>query len=190
MYQITMNDIEGKDYINISTYSKIKVGKQLAPGYPTSFKTILGTTGSIRNALSFLTIKGFPVKLIGKKRLTSYDVKSLQTKESVKIDNYKAYLIYFISLRILNDPELLEALKKLPKDIKFTSFNTCTDKILDCKSRLYNSNQNMYCDVVTELFALIQDDKFDNTSIQKFVIDNKSKDIELFTCLPNPVSII
>lgn len=190
MYEITKNDIEGENYINVGTYSKLKVGKQLAPGYPTSFKSVLGTTGNIRNALNFLTIKGFPAKLIGKKRLTSYDIKSLQNKESVRISNYKAYLIYFISLRILDDHQLLKALAKLPIDIRFTSFNMRTDKILECKSRLYNDNISLYCDAIAELFMLIKNDKFTNYFIQKLILDSKSSEVDLFTDIPNPISIL
>lgn len=188
--KINRDYVEGKDFINVSSYSKHKIGKMLAPGYPVSFKTVLGTTGSIRNAINFMTIKDYPIKLIGKKRLTSYDVKSIQSKESIKIDNYKAHLTYFIATRIKDDSVLVNRMKKLPNDIIFTSFNINTDSVLNIKSILYNDNQIMYCDIIESLFKLIKSDMFTNEHINKLVIKNKNSTNELFNNLANPISIL
>jgi len=180
MIKINMSMDEGIDYINISSYSRLKAGRKLAIGYPAMFSTVIGKVSSIRSAMDYITIPNYPSKLLNKAKLSKHDISTIPNEKN-SLPNYKAVLTYFIGMRILADEELQKELGDLDYKIKVTSFNIINDPIVG-KNLVYNENMGSYCGIVSKIIKLINRNDFNIETLNDLVIEHtKVPDVELFS---------
>lgn len=184
---ITNDDVEGVNHINISKYSTTSIGKMLAPGYPFKFDSLIGTIGNIRNAMSYITIVNGPKWLLSKKKLTTTDIDIISKKKKVNLPNYWAIITYLIAARIMSDPALLSLIKNSNPDMIISTYNIYKDNSLGTTSRRIEMNYSIsrYVAAVRLIFELIRNDNFNNESIIKLIQESKeNKDVPLFEGAP------
>ena len=161
---------EGKDYINISSYSDTELGKSLAPGAPYSFATAFGKPGNVRSAIDFIVTPNYPKTVMKKRQLTKKDIDSIP-KQQLDTPNYTALLAYVISRRILADEKLQSLMKS--NQAKYVSFNKVTgeDKVFDKDVTIATKNNAMYkyLMIVRNFDIMIKKNMFNREEADKFI---------------------
>jgi len=156
-----LEGVEDIDYINVSTQTAGVIGRKLA--YTTVFNptpTWIGKITSLRTAMDFLTIPGYPVKLLTKTKITTRDINKIP-RNKVGVVNYWAIVTGLISDRILNDKKLLTMLLNLKSDVVFTSFNTKkhTTFGIDSFVTTYNHDIARYVEVIGNVVYILKNNK-------------------------------
>lgn len=162
--------VEGVDYINVSRYSKNKIGKKLAIGYPIQLDTIFGKIGSIRAGLDYLCIDGYPRELLSKKKLTYNEIKTIPKKRK-SIPNYWSILIYILAKRIQSDIEIIDFIKANP-NILFVSFNSYSESKFfdkDVKVSIINNKMDKYLSSIKLIADLIINNRFTEDNIKALI---------------------
>jgi len=160
---------EGVDYINISAYSETELGKMLAPGYPVDTQLIIGQIGTVRAAVSYVITPGYPHHLLGKKKFTRSDVRSIPTR-TITVDNYWAIYAYILIERVRQDQVLRKLL--LENTLDFTSYTIRKETLLGEKTSMLKINNSMrgYIDIIKQIKGLLVNEKLDDDTRVKDVI--------------------
>lgn len=172
------NEIEGKDYINISYYSNLPIGKMLSQGYGIKIDTIFGTVGSIRNLMEFISKPNYPVSILKKSKLSPYDIKKIP-HTTISVPNFWSIVAMGVCLRIKSYPEIMAELKSLDSDIKFTNFKIKQTKDLfnnSVSSVLYSNKAGRYLSILRHIKKMLDTDSFTDENIQKFILDCRDHD--------------
>jgi len=188
--KISKDEVEDKDYINISSKTPSLIGRKLA--YTSMFNqvpTLIGKITSLRTAMDFVITPMYPRRLLTKNKLQYRDLAKIPNNDEVFVVNYLAILTHFTFARITGDSKLLEALLELPEDIKFTSFNLDKNVSFGMSSRVlqYNYTTANYAYIVKRIFKLIKcNDKSKWNDLAKdLIIEMKtSKEKKLFDGVP------
>lgn len=146
MYKIKDDDIEGIDYINVSSYSILPLGKKLAIGYPIKIETIYGTIGTIRNLISYINCEDYPKNLLSKHKLSKDDIERINCNDLTIDDKYRDLFECVLKDRVNKYDNVVRLFKMLNPDIRFTSYNRLKDG-----SIVYNENIEMLCDIYEKI---------------------------------------
>lgn len=175
--------VVGKDYINISTRADTKVGRELTyTAFFTPVDSLVGKINSIRTAVDYLSIPGYPYNLLRKRTLTFKDVNTIP-KERVELPNLKSILIHLIWVRIKNNVELL---KHINENMIITSFRSTSHKQGNVESivKTYNDKTYDYIDALKQVISLmlkgLSEDEESEEVIKLMIKNKKRKDLKIF----------
>jgi len=175
--------VVGKDYINISTRADTKVGRELTyTAFFTPVDSLVGKINSIRTAVDYLSIAGYPYNLLRKRTLTFKDVNTIP-KERVELPNLKSILIHLIWVRIKNNVELL---KHIDENMIITSFRSTSHKQGNVESivKTYNDKTYDYIDALKQVISLmlkgLSEDEESEEVIKLMIKNKKRKDLKIF----------
>lgn len=164
---------DGIDYINIAMNGNTELGRRLAQGYTRNFITFLGRTNSVRSFMSAVTVPGYDLNLLSKNRITREDVATIP-KTIIDVPNYWALLAYALCEKVRADKELQDMIKQ--NNIPFTSLGKPIEKpLFNVMISTINVKHDMikYVAIVNEISKLIKEDKFNNENILDLI--NKCK---------------
>ena len=188
------NDIEDKDFINISSNTGSNIGRKLA--YTSTFNltdSLIGKITSLRTAMDYIVTPNYPFKLLTKNKLKPIDIKKIPTKR-ISVSNYWSIVTHLVYVRIKNDNNLLEMIKELKDDVYFTSFNVKKYSASGIDSKIINYNNNIatYVNIVGDIIGIIKNNKpdtWDKLAIE-LMSDNKLKaDKGVFDGVPFNITI-
>lgn len=189
VYRVNRNGITNDNYINVSMHSKDSLGRKLAlTATFNKVSTLIGDITSMRTAVDYITIKGYPNRLLTKSKLTAKDIKKIP-KNKVKVINYNAILIHLLYERIMQDKDIKEQFINLPKDVIFTSFNEKKQYASGFNSTIkqYNDNAFIYINALNAIHSMLKstDMKDLNKDIKELIIWHKEdKELPLFHGVP------
>lgn len=161
-------------YVDINFASNDDLGRRLSPIFGRKFITILGTIGSMRNLMEYVSRPGYPQELLEKTRLTTMEKETIPAAH-VKISNYWAVVAYGLCERVKQDKELIKQLKENPYE--FTSYSQKKTTVLFGKEVTIaapNNGMRYYVAIVRFISDMIKTDAFTDKNITTFI--NKCKD--------------
>lgn len=166
---------EGDDHINISLNSKKTLGRFLDPSYSHYF--VFQSFGRFRSPLNLAywlrdEDKDDRLRYLKKKDLN----KLAKVKIYPPLDNYKFFLLVSTVIKLKSRPELIEEIKKLPKDTNILSYRTQKNS----KIRITTGYAKIVVPIVEEIFNSIWENR--DIDYNKFIYTPN----ELTkSCLPN-----
>lgn len=176
---------DGNDeYINVVRGSDSMLGRELAPSFEYSFKTIFGKIGSMRVGMDMVATPNYPMELVSKRHLTRKDIDTIPTKK-INLPNYWAIVTYLLASRIQADPKLIEAIKN--NDLEYTSTHSKATEAMSMVGVVCTPNLKMgrYLGIIRGISKLIKTDTFNDENIHAFVKECKDKvNVPLFENLP------
>lgn len=116
---------EGVDHINISSQSKLKLGRFLDPGYCCNFE--YPYVGEFKSALSlgyWLRSKDLDDRI---RKLGGHKLKKYVADNNLynrRIANYTSIMASAVWLRVKSRPEVIESIKALSSDLSIVSYYT------------------------------------------------------------------
>lgn len=164
------NEEEGVDYINVSKNSITDLGKQLSQGFPFEVKTVFGVAGSIRSALEYVSVPGYPQDILKLKYLNPKQIKSIPKNAKIKVPNFGAIMAYVLCMRIKDDKQLKSMLRK--NKLRFTAIETQPPKeLFGVMVEVSSVNQKLgrYLSAIRYIEQLIKENRFNMETITEFV---------------------
>nr|DAR18478.1 MAG TPA: hypothetical protein [Caudoviricetes sp.] len=182
---ITPNMVEGKDYIAISTISKHKLGRALAIGYTTNFKTVAGNVVSVKRFMEYIGMKDYPTKYLMQSKMKTADIRAVNKLETVDVPNYWAILTYAVCKRIQKDLGVQKMIKEntLPYTIvKWDKIDEELQSIEGDKKCLVNMEKYAtYLGIIRDIESLIKSDTFNTETISNLIeYYKRDKNLDLF----------
>lgn len=194
---VVMGDqVDGVDYINVSKHGTTELGQKLAPGYPLEVrvKTPFGVIGTIRNFQDYITKTGYPHKLLSKPKLFHNEADLIYKLEPVDVPNYWALVAMVICERVKMSKTLKSLLRKLGKNVVFTSFNEIAHRDMWNKSietSVSNSRMGVYLSIIRNIKIMIDENRFNDDNIRDFVMAcMKDTSVDLYAGVACNVKII
>jgi hypothetical protein len=184
---VLANAVEGKDYINVSKHSKSELGKMLAYGHPVEINTVFGKVGTIRSAMDFITMPGYPVEFLSKKKLRQPEVAEINKLTKRTLPNYWAIVAYIVVERIKQDEKLQQLM--IENEAQYTSFNMSKPQNFLGGAKLSMSVKNhkmsRYLSIIRHVEKMLKENTFTDENIQKFIEAAKDKPAkDIFDRLP------
>ena len=162
------------EVINVSKYSKDKLGKMLSIGYSHKYNSIVGDVHSLRTVLDYLTIPGYNPEYLLKKKLTKEDIERIPGNK-VKPVNYDALLAYLTIERIKAMPELYKLMKSNTKP--YTAYHIKKVPIENAEIVTPVLKLKTYIDILTDIDQAIKsNEKLDDASA--YAIIHKYKKVK------------
>lgn len=190
---ILKDQVEGKDYINVSMGSTTELGKRLAQKFCRSFNTPFGKIISIKAFSNWITTPGFPVEFLNKFKLTKEDISRIP-KERISVPNYWSLISLVTYEKIKSDKELQEMI--INNEAPYTTFEKFEDKEffnMKISQSIPDYGLGKYIAIIRYMEAALKEGKF-NDEFQSWLIMNTKDDPEkdimdgIEHCKPNSTS--
>jgi hypothetical protein len=193
---IMAEDIDGVDYINVSKHGTTEIGQKLAPGYPLEVKvrTPFGVIGTIRNFQDYVTKTGYPQKLLGKSKLYKNEADLIYKLKPVDVPNYWALVAMVLCERVKMSKQLKSLIRKLGKNVVFTSFNEIKHIDLwnaSIATSVSNTRMGIYLSIIRHIKIMLDENRFNDENIRTFVEACKNNpDVDLYEGVACAMKII
>lgn len=170
-----VNDLSDKDleyiedkYINVVKHSNTELGVKLSMGYPRRFQSAIGACGSIRNAVEYLNIVGYPRDLLGVSKLTKKQINRIPNGRR-HLPNYISAVATLVYDNLVTDPELIEDIKNSTGTI--ISYNRFRRKSLGTEINVYEYNHKLsfYTKVLRIYAYMIRNDLFTTDNVKQII---------------------
>lgn len=158
--QPASDQVDGKDYIELSKSAKSELGKMLSITHQTLFETPIGKFNSIKTFMEFITTPDYPIDLLTKHKLTSEDIKRIP-KKKVGPSNYWALVAMATYFRIKSDVDLQTRLKESTLDFTAMGANV-TGELFGTKITMLAPNKRLgkYIGFLRIIKEAIKNDSF------------------------------
>ena len=154
---ITPNMVEGKDYIAISTISKHKLGRALAIGYTTNFKTVAGNVVSVKRFMEYIGMKDYPTKYLMQSKMKTADIRAVNKLETVDVPNYWAILTYAVCKRIQKDLGVQKMIKENTLPYTIVKWDKIDEELQSIES--LNKSDTFNTETISNLIEYYKRDK-------------------------------
>lgn len=160
------NDLEHSDnelihskYINVVKHSNSNIGMRLSIGHPRRFESVIGTCGSVRNAIDCVRTNIYPKELLSISRLTKKQINRIPTKKR-RVVNFISSVATLLYDSIVSDEQLITDIRS--SEGEFISYNKHLRKSLGSDISVYEYNHTLsyYIKIVRMYVFMIRHDVF------------------------------
>jgi len=190
--KILSKTTDGVDYISIIKPAT-ELGKMLNSDYQHNIDTMFGNVVSIRRIMEYLNRDKYPSSFLTKPRLTKSDISIIKALTIKHIDNYWAFILYFMIKRVASDPKLIELMKNNSLEYAALDTGTVTDQIFnqEIMVKKHITKLSYYISCIRIISILVKEDKIhDNSYISSLLeMEVEGNFLDKISDLNNIVSI-